>query len=60
VAAYLDQSVAASLYESHRRRTGRHGAQLWSLLVLGAWSDRYLRAETPSTTTANRVEATVP
>jgi asparagine synthase (glutamine-hydrolysing) len=59
VAAYLDQSVAGALYESHRRRTGRHGALLWSLLVLGAWSDRYLRGAKPSIASSRKARAAI-
>jgi asparagine synthase (glutamine-hydrolysing) len=42
VASYVDQSAAGALFESHRRKTGRHGAVLWSLMVLGRWMTRYL------------------
>jgi asparagine synthase (glutamine-hydrolysing) len=42
----IDAKRAASVYDKHRRRTGHYGNILWSLLVLGAWADRYL---TPST-----------
>ncbi len=42
VASYIDQRVAKELYASHVRRTGRHGAVLWQLMVLGRWMSRYL------------------
>lgn len=41
VASYIDQDVAAELYEAHRRRTARHGNLLWALMVLGRWMSRY-------------------
>jgi asparagine synthase (glutamine-hydrolysing) len=43
----IDQDVARGLYRSHLAQTGRHGATLWSLLVLARWADRYLKAPTP-------------
>jgi hypothetical protein len=52
--------VAGALYDSHMRRTGRHGALLWSLLVLGAWSDRYLRGAAPATDSRRIAEAAIP
>lgn len=47
VANYINQRVAADLFESHRRRRGRHGAILWSLMVLGRWMSHYMDAPTP-------------
>ncbi len=44
----IDQDVARGLYRSHLAHTGRHGATLWSLLVLARWADRYLNASTPA------------
>src|SRR5205085_6925276 len=41
LAELVDQSTARSLYQSHRSGSGRHGAVLWSLLVLAKWCDRY-------------------
>jgi asparagine synthase (glutamine-hydrolysing) len=41
LASYIDPGVAAGLYESHRRRTARHGNLLWALMVLGRWMSRY-------------------
>jgi asparagine synthase (glutamine-hydrolysing) len=42
VADLVDQSAARSLYRSHLSGLGRHGAVLWSLLVLACWAERYL------------------
>ncbi len=53
VASYIDQGVAAKLYESHRRRTGRHGAALWALMVLGSWIPRYTSSVAMTATSAN-------
>jgi len=44
LASYIDQRAARRLYDAHCRRTGRHGAVLWALLVLGAWMPRYCGA----------------
>jgi asparagine synthase (glutamine-hydrolysing) len=41
VAGLIDQSQARSLYQAHRSGVGRHGAVLWSLLVLAKWCDRH-------------------
>jgi asparagine synthase (glutamine-hydrolysing) len=38
----VNQKLARQLYQAHLNRTGRHGAILWSLLVLGRWAERYL------------------
>jgi asparagine synthase (glutamine-hydrolysing) len=38
----VDQATARKLYRAHQRGTGRHGAVLWSLLVLARWAERYL------------------
>jgi asparagine synthase (glutamine-hydrolysing) len=43
----IDRPVAADLFRAHRRGTGRHGAVLWSVLVLACWADRYLPAARP-------------
>jgi asparagine synthase (glutamine-hydrolysing) len=42
VANLIDQQTVGQLYRSHLNRTGRHGAVLWSLMVLGRWADAYL------------------
>jgi asparagine synthase (glutamine-hydrolysing) len=42
VAGLVDQATARKLYRAHARGTGRHGAVLWSLLVLARWAERYL------------------
>ena len=50
IAGLVDQSEARSLYKAHRAGVGRHGAVLWSLLVLANWSNRYFGALKPVTT----------
>ena len=47
VASYIDQVAATKLYQSHQRRTGRHGALLWGLMVLGRWMSHYLSETRP-------------
>jgi asparagine synthase (glutamine-hydrolysing) len=42
VATLINPMVARTLYQSHRRGSGRHGQVLWSLLVLARWAERYL------------------
>ncbi len=42
VTAFLDQSAARHLFQAHQSRSGRHGATLWSLLVLARWCEEYL------------------
>lgn len=42
VANLIDQPVVARRYRSHLARTSRHGALLWSLMVLGRWAETYL------------------
>jgi len=42
VGGLVNQPVARQLYQAHVKGRGRHGAVLWSLLVLGRWADRYL------------------
>jgi asparagine synthase (glutamine-hydrolysing) len=41
-AELVNQTTARKLYRAHVRGTGRHGAALWSLLVLSRWAERYL------------------
>jgi asparagine synthase (glutamine-hydrolysing) len=43
VGQLINQSVARTLYNAHRARTGRHGNVLWSLLMLARWAERYLK-----------------
>jgi asparagine synthase (glutamine-hydrolysing) len=38
----VDQRESAALLREHRSGIGRHGAVLWSVLVLAAWAERYL------------------
>jgi asparagine synthase (glutamine-hydrolysing) len=47
VADLIDRPTARNLYRAHRAGTGRHGAVLWSLLVLARWADRYLAPAPP-------------
>jgi asparagine synthase (glutamine-hydrolysing) len=42
VSQLIDVSNTRRLYQDHLRRKGRFGNNLWSLLVLGAWAERYL------------------
>jgi asparagine synthase (glutamine-hydrolysing) len=42
VAGLIDQALARRLFASHRAGIGRHGAVLWSLLILARWGERYL------------------
>lgn len=44
VAGLLDPTTVARLWREHQSGIGRHGAVLWSLLVLAAWAERYLKA----------------
>jgi asparagine synthase (glutamine-hydrolysing) len=39
---YINRDTTRRLYRRHLAGTGRHGAVLWSLLVLGSWMDKYL------------------
>lgn len=48
----IDQRIARQLYEGHLARRCRSGNILWSLLVLGAWSNRYMQAPRASLETA--------
>jgi asparagine synthase (glutamine-hydrolysing) len=42
IAGLVDQARARTLYANQRSGVGRHGAILWSLLILARWADRYL------------------
>jgi asparagine synthase (glutamine-hydrolysing) len=42
VAGLISRPTARKLFDAHLRGTGRHGAVLWSLLVLACWAERYL------------------
>ncbi len=42
VAALVDQTAVRGLYRAHLARTGRHGAVLWSLMILALWAENYL------------------
>jgi asparagine synthase (glutamine-hydrolysing) len=43
----LNRRRAAALYDEHRRGRGRHGAVLWSLLVLCKWAEKFLSPASP-------------
>jgi asparagine synthase (glutamine-hydrolysing) len=47
VAELLDGNAVAGLFRLHLSGRGRHGAVLWSLLVLARWADRYLAPPAP-------------
>ncbi len=38
---YVHLPTAQKLFDMHRRRSGRHGQVLWTLLVLGRWLETY-------------------
>jgi asparagine synthase (glutamine-hydrolysing) len=42
VSRLIDTAEAARVFRSHQIGTSRQGPVLWSLLVLAAWSERYL------------------
>jgi asparagine synthetase B (glutamine-hydrolysing) len=44
MAQEMDVSVARRLLDDHRAGVGRHGRQLWLLLMFEAWSRRWLMA----------------
>lgn len=44
LAGLLDLGEVRKLHQAHQRRLGRHGLQLWALLVLARWHDRYAKA----------------
>lgn len=52
VGELIDQGVARRLYEDHQARRSRGGNILWSLLVLGAWANRYMKSTFESLETA--------
>lgn len=54
VGELIDQQVARKLYDDHRARRSRSGQILWSLLVLGAWSNRYLSSPHAAQVTASK------
>jgi asparagine synthase (glutamine-hydrolysing) len=45
ISDFIDLRCVRTLYDSHLRRSGRHGSVLWSLLVLGCWMERHCAAE---------------
>jgi asparagine synthase (glutamine-hydrolysing) len=44
VAGLINPTIARRLYRSHVAGSGNHGAELWTLLVLSRWAERYLGA----------------
>ncbi len=43
----LDRRRVSALFEDHQRGRGRHGAILWSLLVLSKWAETFLTSGSP-------------
>jgi asparagine synthase (glutamine-hydrolysing) len=41
LSSFFNLATIRRLHSAHCSGNGRHGRQLWSLLVLGAWLDRY-------------------
>jgi asparagine synthase (glutamine-hydrolysing) len=54
VSGLIRQDTARKLYGAHLAGSGRHGNELWMLLVLAKWADRYLR---PAATTGQNSNA---
>ncbi|HEX8200999.1 MAG TPA: asparagine synthase (glutamine-hydrolyzing) [Isosphaeraceae bacterium] len=44
VAGLVDQATVRRLFRTHLAGGGRHGAALWTVLVLARWAERYLKA----------------
>jgi asparagine synthase (glutamine-hydrolysing) len=42
VAGLINPTIARQLFHAHMKGSGRHGNELWTLLVLARWADRYL------------------
>ncbi|HWB13975.1 MAG TPA: asparagine synthase (glutamine-hydrolyzing) [Pirellulales bacterium] len=42
VAELVDQRAVGRLYRAHLAKVGRHGAVLWSMLILAKWAERWL------------------
>lgn len=55
----LNLPRAAALFRRHRQGVSRHGATLWSLLVLGKWAERFLQAPAGQTVAPRGVPAAV-
>ena len=45
VGELIDQGSARKLFDSHLKGWSRNGSVLWTLLALGSWADRYMRAD---------------
>jgi asparagine synthase (glutamine-hydrolysing) len=43
VSQFVDRAAIRPVYAAHRTGTAQRGAELWALLVLACWADRYLR-----------------
>ncbi len=52
IAGWICQDAVRQIYRHHVAGVGRHGAVLWSLLVLGNWAEAYLTPE-PRTAVAH-------
>jgi asparagine synthase (glutamine-hydrolysing) len=46
LAGLIDPAEARAVFDAHRSGVGRHGALLWSLLVLAKWAEYYLKPST--------------
>jgi asparagine synthase (glutamine-hydrolysing) len=42
VAELIDQRAVDRLYRAHLSKVGRHGAVLWSMLMLAKWAERWM------------------
>jgi asparagine synthase (glutamine-hydrolysing) len=42
IADLINPTIARKLFRAHVAGSGRHGNELWTLLVLAQWADRYL------------------
>ncbi len=51
---YINRDAVRRIYQRHLTGTARHGAVLWSLLVLGCWMDKYLTTTTHNSQAVER------
>src|SRR5207244_689879 len=42
IACMLDQATIRRMYRAHLNKTGKFGQQLWAVMVLGRWAEKYL------------------
>lgn len=56
VAGLLNPIIARRLFDAHMKGSGRHGNELWTLLVLARWADRYLGSNTNGSVVAARIK----